>query len=134
MTNPFNGAALVAQADIDTPIGALTALATLAALTVGGPAAHAAPPVILGYASNFDVTDTTDKPCHGFEIEIEDINDVSVVNTWGNWRYGRPNSIVNMPAFPSGHSGVRVKYQASYNGIAWSATTPIGAVDTSASP
>ena len=28
MTTPFNGTALVAQADIDTPIGALTALAT----------------------------------------------------------------------------------------------------------
>ena len=28
MTTPFNGAALIAQADIDTPIGALTALAT----------------------------------------------------------------------------------------------------------
>ena len=28
MTTPFNGAALVAQADIDTPIGTLTALAT----------------------------------------------------------------------------------------------------------
>lgn len=91
-------------------------------------AAHAAPPVVIGFASNFDVVDTTDKECHGFEVEIEDINDVNVVYTYHNWRYGSAASKVNT-TFASGHTGVRVRYAATYNGSAWSATTSIGGTE-----
>lgn len=104
-------------------------LAVAGASLVGQQAARAAAPVILGYASNFDVSDTTDKPCHGFEIEIEDITDTNIVYTWGNYRYGHPSSIANVAAFPSGHSGVRVKYQATYSGSAWTQTTAIGGTE-----
>ncbi len=96
--------------------------------SLGVAPADASPPTILGWASNFDVADTTDRPCHGFEVEIEDINDVNVVYTYHNWRYGNASSIQNA-TFPSGHPGVRVKYAATYNAGTWSATTAIGAVE-----
>ncbi len=108
------------------------ALVTVAvvALGVAGPDAEASPPEILGWASNFDVRDTTDKECHGFEVEIEDINDVNVWYTYGNYHYGRARSVTNT-TFASGHTGVTVRYEATYNvnTSSWSATTPIGAIE-----
>ncbi|HEV7524553.1 MAG TPA: Calx-beta domain-containing protein [Acidimicrobiia bacterium] len=115
-----------------------TALAALACLGSGlfsvAPA-HASPPAISGYATNFDVGNGTDKECEGFEVEIEDITDTQITYTWpGSGGYPNPYgpapaaNITNM-TFPDGHSGVRVKFVATYAGGAWSAKTPIGMVN-----
>jgi hypothetical protein len=95
--------------------------------------AHASPPNILGYATNFDVPNGTDKECEGFEVEIEDITDTQVTYTWpGSPGYPNPfgpaKSVTNT-SFPDGHSGVVVRMAATYSGGAWNARTPIGMVN-----
>jgi len=104
-------------------------------VVVAASPASAAPPSISGYATNFDVPNGTDKECQGFEVEIEDITDTQVTYTWpGTPGYPNPygpaptSNIVNT-TFPDGHSGVRIKFVATYVNGAWSAKTPIGAID-----
>ncbi len=108
---------------------------TLAAIAVCGGligfaerAAHASSPTILGYATNFDVANGTDKECEGFEVEIEDITDSQISYTWPGNPYGSAKPAVNT-TFPNGHSGVVVRYSANYVNGAWSARTPIGSVN-----
>lgn len=90
--------------------------------------AHAAAPSILGFATNFDVANGTDKECEGFEVEIEDITDTQVSYTWPGNPYGSALPAVNT-TFPDGHSGVVIRYSAHYVGGAWSAKTPVGAIN-----
>lgn len=89
------------------------------------PPASAAAPTILGYATNFDVSNSTDKECEGFEVEIEDITDTQLTGTWPGNPYGYAQAPVNV-TFPNGHTGVVVRYAAHYVGGAWSAKTAIG--------
>ncbi len=102
-------------------------------IALSNPVAHAAPPNILGYATNFDVGNGTDKECEGFEVEIEDITDTQITGFWpGSPGYPNPygqNHTYTNTTFPDGHSGVVVRFNATYSGGAWSAKTPIGMVN-----
>ena len=104
-----------------------------AMIAIGTRAAHAAPPSILGYATNFDVGNGTDKECEGFEVEIEDITDTQITYTWPGSPgypnpYGTSHTFTNT-TFADGHTGVIVRFAATYSGAAWSAKTPIGQVN-----
>ncbi len=95
--------------------------------------AHASPPAVLGYATNFDVPNGTDKECEGFEVEIEDITDTQITYTWPGSPgypnpYGNSHTFTNT-TFSNGHTGVIVRFVAAYSNGAWSAKTPIGQVN-----
>ncbi len=105
----------------------------LGAATLPASIAHANPPTIIGYATNFDVPNGTDKECEGFEVEIEDVTDTQITYTWPGTPsypnpYGTAKSITNT-TFADGHAGVVVRMAADYVGGAWSAHTPIGSVN-----
>ena len=100
-------------------------VAMLAAATLPATIATASPPTILGYATNFDVSNGTDHECEGFEVEIEDITTSQISYTWPGNPYGSAKPATAM-TFPDGHTGVRIRYEANYNAGAWSARTPIG--------
>ncbi len=73
-----------------------------------------------GTLSNFDVVNDTPGPCHGFEIELEDIRPSDVPYTFGGpyIRYGTPEVLdVVDPAHP--HVLVRYRH---WNGSEWEAT------------
>ncbi len=110
------------------PLLLLLVLLGAAVVTVAARPAYASPPTIIGFATNFDVGNGTDKECEGFEIEIEDITDTQVTYTWPGNPYGSARSKVNT-TFPNGHSGVVVRYEANFVSGAWSARTPIGVVN-----
>ena len=108
-------------------------LVASAMVAIASRAAHAAPPAILGYATNFDVGNNTDKECEGFEVEIEDITSSQITGFWpgsGGYPnpYGTSHTYTNT-TFADGHPGVIVRFNASYSGTAWSAKTPIGQVN-----
>ncbi len=103
----------------------------LVALTVR--AARASAPAVVGYATNFDVPNGTDKECEGFEVEIEDITDTQITYTWPGSPgypnpYGTSHTFTNT-TFSDGHPGVVVRFTAAYANGAWSAKTPIGQVN-----
>ena len=83
-----------------------------------------APPTFassFGTLSNFDVVNDTPGPCHGFEIELEDLHPDDVPYTFGGTyiRYGAPEVIdVTVEA---AHPRVLVRYRR-WNGSAWEAT------------
>jgi hypothetical protein len=108
-------------------------LVTGGMVAFGARAASASPPAIVGYATNFDVGNGTDKECEGFEIEIEDITDTQITGFWpGSPGYPNPygsNHQYTNTTFPDGHSGVVVRFAATYANGAWSAKTPIGQVN-----
>jgi hypothetical protein len=119
--------------------GGLTILLGLAGLSgitavTAGPAS-AGPPSISGYATNFDVPDSTGKECEGFEVDIEDITPSQITYTWpGTPSYPNPYGSatpaeIQSKSFPNGHSGVSVTFKGTYSGGAWSAYTPIGQVN-----
>ncbi len=89
------------------------------------PAAQAAAPVILGFATNFDVSNTTDKECEGFEVEIEDVTPSQITSTWPGNPYGYAQAPV-ATTFPNGHPGVVIRYKAQYNAGGWNTKTAIG--------
>ena len=87
--------------------------------------ATASPPTILGYATNFDVSNGTDHECEGFEVEIEDVSTSQISYTWPGNPCGSAKPATGM-TFPDGHTGVRIRYEASDSAGAWSAHTAIG--------
>jgi hypothetical protein len=74
-----------------------------------------------GTLSNFDVVNDTSGPCHGFEIEFEDIRGSDVQYTFGGsyTRYGAPE-VLETTVDP-GHPRVLVRYR-HWNGSLWEAT------------
>lgn len=74
-----------------------------------------------GTLSNFDVVNDTPGPCHGFEIEIEDIHTADVVYTFGESyiRYGAPE-VLDVTSDPA-HPRVLVRYR-HWTGSQWEAT------------
>ena len=87
---------------------------------------------VFGSLANFDVVNDTGEDAHGFEIDIEGIHSSDITslfgaaNRWPNMeRYGSPT-------VTDTGTGVRIVYQANYNG-AWSATTPSGGLKVSPS-
>ena len=92
------------------------ALATLLVVLPGRSLATA-----FGTLSNFDVVNDTPGPCHGFEIELEDIHSSDVSYTFGGsyTRYGDPE-VVEVNDDPA-HPRVFVRYK-HWNGNQWDAT------------
>lgn len=74
-----------------------------------------------GTLSNFDVVNDTPTPCHGFEIELEDIDSSDVSYTFGGSyiRYGSPE-VIDIADDPA-HPRVVVRYRR-WNGSQWEAT------------
>jgi hypothetical protein len=74
-----------------------------------------------GTLSNFDVVNDTPGPCHGFEIELEDIHKSDVPYTFGDSyiRYGSPE-VLEDNTDPT-HPRVLVRYR-HWNGSQWEAT------------
>lgn len=92
----------------------------VAALLASGLAGRASASAF-GTLSNFDVVNDTPTPCHGFEIELEDIHPSDVPYTFGGsyTRYGSPE-VVEDAADPA-HPRVIVRYRR-WNGSGWEAT------------
>ncbi len=74
-----------------------------------------------GTLSNFDVVNDTTHPCHGFEIELEDIQPSDIPYTFGGSyiRYGAPE-VLDATVDPA-HPRVIVRYR-HWNGSGWEAT------------
>lgn len=74
-----------------------------------------------GTLSNFDVVNDTPSPCHGFEIELEDMHPADVPYTFGGsyTRYGAPE-VLDTTVDPL-HPRVLVRYR-HWNGTQWEAT------------
>ena len=113
-------------------IAALCIMATFlvapAALRHSG--AHAAPVPIghpgSGFLSNFDVSNDTGVYCAGFDIQIEDVGVADApYQYWGT--YGQPT--VTPMTFTDGHTGIDVRYAATFASGTYSASTPPGAMD-----
>jgi hypothetical protein len=113
-------------------IAALCIMATFlvapAALRHSG--AHAAPVPIghpgSGFLSNFDVSNDTGVYCAGFDIQIEDVGvSDAPYQYWGT--YGQPT--VTPMTFTDGHTGIDVRYAATFASGTYSASTPPGAMD-----
>lgn len=95
-----------------SPLAAVAAL-----LLAAAPAAGSS----YGTLSNFDVVNDTTHPCHGFEIELEDLSPDDVPYAFGGdyIRYGAPE-IVDATVDPA-HPRVVVRYRF-WTGSAWAAT------------
>jgi len=96
-------------------------LAAVLVLPQGGSA------TTFGTLSNFDVVNDTPEPCHGFEIELEDLHRDDVPYTFGGSyiRYGAPE-VLDATVDPT-HPRVLVRYR-HWNGTRWEAT-PVAAAN-----
>jgi len=109
---------------------ALVASFLMAPAILKSSAAHAAPVPLghpgAGFLSNFDVSNDTGVTCAGFDIQIEDITIADApYQYWGT--YGQPT--LTTMTFPDGHSGIDVRYAATFAGGTYSASTPPGTMD-----
>jgi hypothetical protein len=102
----------------------LRCLSALAASFALAAAASPSSAAIFGTLSNFDVVNDTKvgnvgTVCHGFEIELDNITPSQVVYTFGAPynRYGSPTITASGP-------NTIVRYAATFNAGAWSASTP----------
>ena len=79
-----------------------------------------------GSINNFDTVNDTGVPCHGFEIELDDINTTDISYTYDYNHYGNPK-ISEVVVFAAGayHTNVLVRYEAVWSGSAWSAFTAV---------
>ncbi|MBL8470936.1 MAG: PEP-CTERM sorting domain-containing protein [Rhodocyclaceae bacterium] len=89
---------------------------------------------VFGSLANFDVVNDTGHEAHGFEIELEGISRNQVLDVFGlNRNFGTPSpgdveryglpTINDLIAPGGGVIGVRIRYQAAFNGGAWSTGT-----------
>lgn len=80
--------------------------------------------VAYGSINNFDAVNDTGVPCHGFEIELDDIQSTDISYTF-NWNhYGTPRIIEDTTSVP-GHTNVIVRYEAVQTNGVWSAYTAV---------
>jgi hypothetical protein len=99
----------------------LMLFASLAALGLSAPvyASQA-----YGSLNNFDVVNDTGTPCHGFEVEIEDVHSRDITYTYGYNHYGSPD-LVEDNSDPL-HPKVIVRYASKKNPDgSWSAYTAV---------
>ena len=114
-------------------LSAAGALISAALIGVQLPAAvvDASPVVVghpgMGYLWNFDTTNSTDRSCQGFEIQIDGVTAADVAGTyWGT--YNQPT--VTDATF-NGTAGIDVVYSATYdsNTSLWSVETPVSGLE-----
>jgi len=100
-------------------------LAALTALALTTTAAHASQ--AYGSVNNFDCVNDTSNLCHGFEIELDDINTSDISYTFDYNHYGTPK--ITQQVFQDGllkwHTNVLVDYQAVWTNTGWSAYTAV---------
>jgi hypothetical protein len=97
------------------PLAVLTAFA----LTSGPVRAG----IAYGSINNFDTVNDSGVPCHGFEIELDDIRSSDITYTYDYNHYGTPK-ITEDTSVP-GHTNVFVRYQAVWTNTGWSAYTAV---------
>jgi hypothetical protein len=79
-----------------------------------------------GSINNFDCVNDTGVPCHGFEIELDDIHSTDISYTF-NWNhYGTPKITEDTTSVP-GHTNVIVRYAGVQTNGVWSAYTAVPA-------
>ncbi len=83
--------------------------------------------IAYGTVNNFDTVNDTGVPCHGFEIELDDIRSGDITYTYDYNHYGTPTITEDTFASP-GHTNVHIFYQAIWtNNSGWSAYTAVPA-------
>ena len=103
---------------------AFCAALALGMLVFSGLSARAS--IAYGSINNFDTVNDSGVPCHGFEIELDDIHTTDISYTYDYNHYGNPK-LSEAIVFGSGgyHTNVLVRYEAVWNGSAWSAYTAV---------
>ncbi len=107
-----------------SPLGLATSLITLTCLVLSGGTANAS--IAYGSINNLDTVNDTGVPCHGFEIELDDIRSADITYTFDWNHYGTPK-ITEDVVFAAGvwHTNVHVRYEAVWTNTAWSAYTAV---------
>jgi hypothetical protein len=95
---------------------ALCALALRSEVARGG--------IAYGSINNFDTVNDTGVPCHGFEIELDDIRSTDITYTYDYNHYGTPKITEDTVSVP-GHTNVFVRYEAIWTNTGWSAYTAV---------
>jgi hypothetical protein len=91
------------------------------ALALGSGVARAS--IAYGSINNFDTVNDTGVPCHGFEIELDDIHSSDITYTFDWNHYGVP-SITEDDSDPL-HSKVFVRYASAKTNGVWEAYTAV---------
>ena len=99
--------------------------AVFTALALTGRAAGTG--VAYGSINNFDTVNDNGVPCHGFEIELDDLQSTDISYTY-NWNhYGTPTISEDTTSVP-GHTNVIVRYASAKNADGtWAAYTAVPA-------
>lgn len=66
--------------------------------------------IIYGSISNFDISNDTDRVCHGFEVELDGLTPANVPYSFTAQRYGTPTVTATA-------TGVAVRWQSSYDAV-----------------
>jgi Putative Ig domain/Divergent InlB B-repeat domain len=84
---------------------------TIALLALGAQGVNAS--TAYGTLNNFDVVNDTERECHGFEIEIEDVHSTDITYTYDWNHYGHPHITDDLsdPAHPK----VIIRYESAKN-------------------
>jgi hypothetical protein len=85
-------------------------VASLAFLSSGA-TAHAS--IAYGSINNFDTVNDTGVPCHGFEIELDDLHSVDITYTYDWNHYGTPKMSEDFVVSGTWHTNVHVRYEAA---------------------
>jgi len=80
-----------------------------------------------GTVNNFDTVNDTGVPCHGFEIELDDLHSADLTYTFDYNHYGTPRISEGTPTIAGSTNAVFVRYQGVWTNTGWSAYTAIPA-------
>lgn len=82
-----------------------------------------------GSVNNFDVVNDTSNLCHGFEIELDDLQSTEITYTYDYNHYGVPKITEQSSLDGSGvwHTNVFVDYEGIWTNTGWSAHTAVPA-------
>ena len=103
----------------------LAGMLTLGLLPFAGGTARASQ--AYGTVNNFDVVNDNGVPCHGFEIELDDIHTKDITYTFDYNHYGTPKITEGAPTITGSTNAVFVRYQGVWTNTGWSAYTAVPA-------
>jgi Divergent InlB B-repeat domain len=102
----------------------LPSLAALSVLALSSNLAQAS--TAYGSINNFDTVNDTSNVCHGFEIELDDIQTTDITYTYDYNHYGTPKiTQFTTNDFAGWHTNVLVRYEAVWTSTGWSAYTAV---------